>query len=94
MFDQCIEQPTGELIRHRSESSDEATLLWFRRTVVPALKRAMKGKLREEVLDLLAENDWYLTNTEEWRRLESARKRQEAQQERKYKELRERIRTR
>jgi hypothetical protein len=61
---------------------------------VPALKRAMKGKLREEVLDLLAENDWYLTNTEEWRRLESARKRQEAQQERKYKELRERIRTR
>jgi hypothetical protein len=94
MFEQCIEQPTGELMRHRSDSSDEATLLWFRRTVIPALKRAMKGKLREEVLDLLAENDWYLTNTEEWRRLESARRKLEAQKERKFRDLQEGTRTR
>jgi hypothetical protein len=81
-------------MRHRSESSDEATLLWFRRTVIPALKRAMKGKLREEVLDLLAENDWYLTNTEEWRRLEEARRKLERQTERKFRDLHEGTRTR
>jgi hypothetical protein len=54
----------------------------------------MKGKLREEVLDLLAENDWYLTSTEEWRRLEEARRKLERQKERKFRDLQERTTTR
>jgi hypothetical protein len=94
MFSERIDEPTGELIRHRAETSDEATLQWFRTTVVPALKKAMRGKLREEVLELLREQDYYLTSYEEYDRLMKEREKKQRETERKFKSLYEGARTR
>lgn len=94
MFSERIEEPTGELVRRRAEADDEATLAWFRGTVIPALKRAMTGRLREEVVLLLREQNWSLTNADELDRIELRRKRDEAAAERMYKKTQERTTTR
>jgi hypothetical protein len=87
MFADHIDQPTGEVCRKRAEATDEATLMWFRRTVVPALKKAMSGKLRNEVLDLLREENYYLASYAEYDRMLKERERRERQKERMYKDL-------
>jgi hypothetical protein len=94
MFAERIDEPTGEVSRKRAEADDDATLLWFRRTVVPALKKAMRGKLREEVLELLREEDYYLTSYQEYDKFVKERDKKARQVERKYKNLYERARTR
>jgi hypothetical protein len=94
MFAEHIDQPTGEVSRKRAEADDDATLLWFRRTVVPALKKAMRGKLREEVLELLREEDYYLTSYQEYDKFVKERDKKARQVERKYKNLYEGARTR
>jgi hypothetical protein len=94
MFADHIEQPTGELVRRRAEAEDAATLAWFRNTVVPALKKAMRGRLREDVVQLLREQNWALTKADELDRIELRRKRDEAAAERMYKNSQERTTTR
>jgi DNA relaxase NicK len=94
MFADHIDEPTGEVCRKRAEATDEATLMWFRRTVVPALKRAMSGKLRNDVLDLLREENYYLASYAEYDRMVKERERRERQKERMYKDLQENGRTR
>jgi len=52
-FGEAVGAPTGEISRTGAPTSEEATLQWFTRTVIPALKNAMRGSLREEVLRLM-----------------------------------------
>lgn len=94
MFAERIDEPTGEISRKRASTDDDATLLWFKRTVVPALKKAMRGKLREEVLELLREEDYYLTSYQDYDKFMKEQDRKARETERKFKSLYERTTTR
>lgn len=68
-FDRCLDETDAEPRRYRSEATEDATLLWWSRTVIPALKKAMRGRYREEVLGLIRETGYELTNSQEYRRI-------------------------
>jgi hypothetical protein len=51
-FSRDIEGGDGTLVRSGFKASEDATLEWYATTVIPSLKRAMQGKLRDEVVAL------------------------------------------
>lgn len=55
-FAEAIGQGTGEVRRSGFECADDATLRWLRDTAVPALKRAMSGHLRKDVIRIMREH--------------------------------------
>lgn len=49
--------------RFRPEVGEDTTLAWWANTVIPALKKAMKGKLRPEIMGLLRAEGYELANS-------------------------------
>jgi hypothetical protein len=72
-FAECIEQGTGEVYRQPKLGRDEATLEWFAGTVVPALKKACAGKLREEVLGVFEAYGFDIRHINEYNRIRERR---------------------
>jgi hypothetical protein len=56
-FTELMDEGNGELKRSGYEASDARTLDWLANTALPALRRAMAGRFRAEVLNLLIEHD-------------------------------------
>lgn len=56
-FTELMADGQGELRRSGYEASDARTLEWLASTAFPALRRAMSGRFRAEVLNLLIEFD-------------------------------------
>jgi hypothetical protein len=48
--------------RFRAEQGEDGTLAWWANTVVPALRKAMKGRLRDDIMGLLRAEGYELTN--------------------------------
>jgi hypothetical protein len=55
-FEQKIGREDGRLVRSGFKASEEATLDWYATTVIPSLKRAMTGELRQEVMAIFKAN--------------------------------------
>lgn len=54
-FLERIGEGTGEVKRSGYEASDEQTLQWLANTAIPALKKAMEGRFKPEVVHMLVQ---------------------------------------
>jgi hypothetical protein len=55
-FSRDIDEGEGTLVRSGFKASEEATMEWYATTVIPSLKRAMTGKLKDEVIAIFLAN--------------------------------------
>jgi hypothetical protein len=55
--------------RFRAETGEDGTLAWWANTVIPALKKAMKGRLREDIMGLLRAEGYELANYADYGRM-------------------------